>query len=370
MNTEKNTDTTQKSTLNWGEKKEWKAVALCMLLAGFLANIPNLFSIDPEWYVPRNLGLIVFLPLLLYVIWQQKKAPKQTLLSLSIFVLGGLYLNNLAGDENNPLFVLACLHLPVVFWGVFSYTALSATKTSYIKRVAWFRFNGDLLLVVGLIILGGVLFSVITVGLFEMIQIDFATLYFEKIVPWGLAPVPVLAYFLLLHNLSLVQKVSRLIATLFTPFALLTLLIFSLTLPFAKTTVFEDRDLLLFFNLILFAVLALIIFSLSDPNSNEKGKPWKIVLSGLALVALIDNLLALSAVGIRLIEGGITPNRLAVLGLNAIVVLHLGFILSALLQSLNPINKEHHIENQIGRFIPIYVLWAFFVAVLFPLVFD
>ena len=368
MNTKKKFNANPKSSIEWGRKKEWKALVLCFFLAGFLANIPTLFSIDPEWFVPRNIGLIIFLPLLLFVIWQQKTPAKKVLFSLAIVTLGAAYINFLPGDENNVLFVLVCLHMPVVFWGVFSYVALDAKWLSNPKRVTWLRFNGDLLLLIGLIILGGVLFSVLTVSLFEIVQINFASFYFEKIVPWSIAPVPVLAHFLLLHNKSLVQKISRLIATLFTPFAFLTLLLFSLTLPFAKNTLFEDRNLLLLFNIILFAVLALIIFSLSDPKNNKK-KVWTMLLSALALLTLINNLLALWAVCIRLLDGVISPNRLAILGLNILAVLHLGFILGALIKMLKTGNKGQTIENQIGRFIPFYVFWALVVAFLFPLAF-
>lgn len=354
--------------LNWGKKREWKALIVCSLLAGFLANIPTLFSIDPEWFVPRNFGLIVFLPLLLFVIWQQKTKTKQTLLGLAVIVFGSAYLNSFPGDENNTLFVLVCLHMPIGFWGIYSYVALGSSWQSNLKRVIWLRFNGDLLLVIGLIILGGGLFSALTVALFEVIQIDFASFYFEKIVPWGIAPVPLLGYFILLHNQTLAQKISRLIATLFTPFALLTLLLFSLALPFAKTPYFEDRNVLLLFNLILFSVLALIIFSLSDPKNIKIKKGWSMLLVALVFVTLIDNLLALLGVGFRLL-GGITPNRIAILGLNILVVMHLGFILGALIHSLNAQPKTQFIENQIGRFIPFYIIWAMFVSFFFPLVF-
>ena len=369
MKTEESSNSSSKTALEWGEKKEWSALLLFIFLAGFLANLATLFKLETAWYLPRNLGTIVFLPLLLYVLWRQNTPKKQALIALSILLSGTLFLNLLPGTEQEAPFLLACLHMPVVFWSAYAYASLGNNWSSNLKRVDLLRTNGDLLLLVGLICLGGILFSALTVGLFKMIQMDVAPFYFEKIAPWGLASVPVLALFLLQHNKTLVQKISPLIATLFTPFALLTLLLFSSTLPFASLTVFEDREFLLVFDLILLAILALILFSLSDPKKQTKKKVWLFLLFGLAIVALVDNLVVLTAIGFRMAEFGLSPNRLAVLGLNFIMFLHLGAITSAILQTLRTKSHFERIEVKIGQFLPFYSLWAAFVALIFPLLF-
>lgn len=354
--------------LNWGTKKEWQTIVLLIFLIGFLVHIPTLFKLDSESYFIRNIGLILFLPLTLYLIWYQKAELKQTIIPLLIISLGTAYLNGLDGDENHPPFFLSCVHMIVLFWGAYAFTSLRKKWSSNASRVSFLRQSGDHLLLIGLIILGGVLFSLLAVGLFALIGFEFSAFYFQHIAPWGLAVVPVLALFILLHNLFLVDKVSSLIATLFTPFALLTLVLFSASLPFAEASVFKDRSVLLLFNIILFAILGLILFSLSGSKKSSKKKGWVYLLICLAVVCLIDNIIALSAIGYRMLNFGLSANRLAILGLNVIVSTHLASITVAMIR-LKKMKNYQSIENKIGAFFPIYLLWVGCVAFLFPIFF-
>ena len=118
------------------------------------------------------------------------------------------------------------------------------------------------------------------------------------------------------------QQNIPIIAKLFTPPAFLLLLIFSIMLPQAPETIFDDRDLLLIFNIVLLAVMALILFSFK----NEESSSFQLyLLLGLAAITIIDNLMALSAIGLRLFEFGVSANRLALFGLNLIMLSHLGY---------------------------------------------
>lgn len=79
-----------------------------------------------------------------------------------------------------------------------------------------------------------------------------------------------MALFILLDNFFLVDKASSLIATLFKLFALLVLVLFSAILVFVEGYIFEDSSALLLFDVIFFAILRVIRFTLSGSTKTSK----------------------------------------------------------------------------------------------------
>ena len=52
--------------INWGTGRELIYVLLLALLAGLIAKLPAIFSIDEEFFYSRNIGFIVFPALCAY----------------------------------------------------------------------------------------------------------------------------------------------------------------------------------------------------------------------------------------------------------------------------------------------------------------
>jgi len=93
-------------------------------------------------------------------------------------------------------------------------------------------------------------------------------------------------------------------------------------------------------------------------------------LLALAILAIIDNGIALSAIGFRLLEFGVSPNRLAVLGSNALVMAHLVLVTRHLSRFLRGFETVEGIEKGLTSYLPYYAIWAAIVAFLFPLIFS
>jgi len=220
----------------------------------------------------------------------------------------------------------------------------------------------------GLLLISGGLFTAITIGLFEMIGYNIEDFYFENIAIWGIPAIPILASYLIFNNKNLVSNISPVIAKIFTPLVFIILLIFSITTIFSDKNFFADRELLLLFNIIIIAVLALILFSLS--HINKRNKFQFIILLSLSLICIVDNLIVLYAISSRLFEFGITPNRLAVTGLNMLVFFHLIIISRQLFSSVIKEVNIKNIFNSIGGFLPIYVFWTLIIVFLFPIIFN
>jgi hypothetical protein len=194
--------------------------------------------------------------------------------------------------------------------------------------------------------------------------------YFQYIVVMGLAASPIVGTYLVQTNPQLVNKVSPVIAKVFTPLVLLTLVIYLLAVIGTGKDPYNDRDFLLIFNMLLIGVMAIILFSIAETSKNSESKIGTWLLLGLAIVTVIVNSIALSAILFRISEWGITPNRLAVLGGNILILTNLLIVTYRLFKTIKDSNEKDNIEKSIATFLPIYSIWTVIVTFIFPIIFN
>ena len=139
---------------------------------------------------------------------------------------------------------------------------------------------------------------------------------------------------------------------------------------FAAKDPYNDREFLLIFNLLLIGVIGLIFFSVTESSSQKKSGVGKWILPLLSVVTILVNLVALSAIGFRISEWGMTPNRMAVLGVNLIMLFHLVMVARKLFQTLNSQESFSEVAFVVVRPLPFYLIWALIVVFLFPLIFG
>jgi len=224
----------------------------------------------------------------------------------------------------------------------------------------------------GLLMAAGGIFSGLTIALFELVDVRLYEYLGEYFFLWIIPGVPLAATWLVLANPRLVSLVAPVIARVFTPAALVMLTLYLVVILIRIDTLFADRDFLLTFNLVLLAVMALILFSVSELAGRTSGSVrfGTLVLLGLSIVTLLINLVALSAIVIRIAEGGFTPNRMAVLGANVLLLVHLVRIGISLLEAVRGGSKLDGVERRIAGYLPVYIIWLFVVIFGFPLVFG
>ncbi|MFC1490587.1 hypothetical protein ACFL6K_05200, partial [Candidatus Latescibacterota bacterium] len=86
-------------------------------------------------------------------------------------------------------------------------------------------------------------------------------------------------------------------------------------------------------------------------------------------VALIIDVIALSAIIFRLSSFGISPNKLAALGENVLVFVNLFGMAVLYVQFFRRKISFVLLERWQTRYLPVYALWLGFVGLLFPLIF-
>ena len=352
------------STTSWGSMSDWVVVGIFALLAGFLMQLPDIFSISHDYYFPRNMSFIVMPGIGAYFAYKQGMSLRQLLAPLAILAASILFINLL--PEKSTTLLLTCLHIPILIWLVVGYIF---AKSDPGKRMDFLRYHGDLVVMTTVIGLAGGLFTALTINLFNLIQLKIEDFYFRYLVLSILPSVPLFATFLVRQNASLVSKISPVIARIFTPLVTITLAIFLVAIIYSGKDPYNDREFLLLFNGVLIGVMALILFSLGEATKQNASRVHQYFLFALAVLAIIDNGIALSAIGFRLMEYGITPNRLAVLGSNALVMVHMMITTQKLWSFLKGNERIEAVEKSLTSYLPFYAVWAAIVSFVFPLLF-
>lgn len=355
--------------IHWGSRKELLWVLTGIFFAGFLAKIPEIFSIDEEFFYPRNISFIIFPIITLFFAWKKKCTPKTNLVLFGLTGLSWVYINALPNTESDTL-ILACIHLPIVLWGILGAAYSGQNPGNWNNRLNYLRFNGEAAVMAVLLGITGGLLTGITLGLFNLIGVKIEEFYFSYVVTFGLPAIAILAAYLTHSNPELVNKVSPVIAKIFSPLVLIMLIIYLGAILITGKDPYNDREFLLIFNLLLIGVMGLIFFSVAEHSTKEKKGSGLWILFSLSLITVFVNSLALSAIVFRISEWGITPNRLAVLGSNILMLIHLLKVAFILYRS----NIKGSVLTEVGKsivnYLPVYFLWAFIVVFLFPILFG
>ena len=355
---------------SWGSTTELVIVIVFALLAGLIASIPNITGIDNEKFLFRNISFIVFPLLSAYFIWKQKLVFKQYLFPLLAFIIAAVYINLLPTNKESSSIMLAFIHMPIFLWTIFGYSFLGVNIKSSQSRIGFLRYNGDLVVMSGILLLSTVLFSAITVNLFDLIGINIEIFYFQNIMIWGIAAIPIVATYLIQTNVQLINKVSPIIAKIFTPLVFINLFIYLSAMVYTKKYPYQDRNVLLLFNVLLMGVMALILFSIAEAGKATKNKFSLIVLFGLSALTLIVNAIALSAIVYRINEFGFSANRIAVLGGNLLIFINLVLVSYKLFLTSFKNGTIEEIEESIAGYLPVYAIWTGLITFLVPLLFQ
>jgi hypothetical protein len=353
------------STTSWGAKNDWILLVVFAVLAGCFMQLPDLVHLSHDRYFPRNMSFFVMPGIGAYFAFKQGLGLRELLGPIAILVASILFINLL--PEKSTTLLLTCLHIPILIWLAVGYLFAGSDAA---KRMDFLRYHGDLVVMTVIIGLAGGLFTALSLNLFNLVQLKIDDFYFRYIVLSTLPSVPLFATLLVRQNTSLVSKISPVIARIFTPLVTITLAIFLVAIIFTRKDPYNDRDFLLIFNGVLIGVMALILFSLGEATKQHASRIHQYFLLALAIVAIIDNGIALSAIGFRLFEFGVTPNRLAVLGSNALVMVHLVLVTRHLSRFLKGVETVEGIEKSLTSYLPYYAIWAAIVSFIFPLIFS
>jgi len=355
------------------DRKDMLFVLIACLITGLLIKIPQIFNFSAREYLfyEKNAALIVILGLSLYsYLTSEGSGKKMAIMAGGVFLISAIYINLLPAVRDSQSINLACLHLPLLFWCVYGLFYTNFETRDLTKRIDYLRYNGDLAILTGLILIAGVILMGVTIGLFRTINLKIDLFYRDYIAIWGAVSAPVVATYVIRNHPSVTNKMAPIIAAIFSPLVLITLTIYLISIPFGSKNPYQDRDFLLIFNAMLLGVMALITFSVSETSGQKKQRFHEMVIFLIVALTLVIDTIALSAILYRVGEFGFTPNRMAVLGSNLLIFFNLMLIVRDLYR-VNFNQKELRVVAlTISGYLPVYAIWTLLVVFGFPLLFG
>jgi len=190
------------------------------------------------------------------------------------------------------------------------------------------------------------------------------------LIPCGAMGAVVVAGWLVEAKQSAMENMAPVLTRLFTPMFTALLLMFLVTMLVTERTFDIQREVLIGLDLMLVLVLGLVLYAVSSRDPSAPVNYFDKLLLLLIVSALAVDILALGSIVGRIHGMGFTPNRVAALGENLILLVSLAGFAWHMLKFIRKQAGFHSVEKWQTGYIPVYAGWALVVVVLFPLLFN
>ncbi|MFI7583409.1 permease prefix domain 1-containing protein [Kocuria sp. M1N1S27] len=341
-------------------------VVLGLAVGAGLAVKAGVAWLGDEVVLARNLGLLVLPFLAAYFAWKRRLTARVAVGLLVPFALLAVVLNVYPFAPGGSTELLAVLHAPVVLWLLAGVAYVGGRWRSDGRRMDFVRFTGELVIYYTLLALGGAVLIGLTFGALGVVGVDLEPVLEDWILPFAVPGALVVAAWLVEAKQNVVENLAPVLTRVFTPLTIVMLLALLAVLTTAGGLVDVDRGLLILMDAILVLVLALLLYSISARDPLEPAGFFDGLQLVLVAAALAVDAVMLTAMLTRIAEFGFSPNKIAALGLNLLLLVHLvrGAWLSAgCLRGRRPFSV---LERWHTRYLPVYGIWAAIVVVVFP----
>jgi hypothetical protein len=237
-------------------------------------------------------------------------------------------------------------------------------------RLDFVRFVGEVFIYSVLIGLGGLVLIGLSIVMFEFVDIDITTFIVNWVAVFGTGALLVVASYLVERKKGRIETIAPVLARIFTPLFLAVLLSLLVAMLVTGRAPSEDRELLIWFDLILVLVLGLTLYTMSARDAEEPRRLWDVVTLALVIVALVVDGVALAGIASRLAEYGVTPNRVAALGENVVLLVNLVLVAIGYARFVGGRIRYQAIVELQMRYLPVYAIWAALVVIVFPPLFG
>ena len=350
-------------------------VVLSLAVAAALAvKVPALFGLQidtgEEPFYFRNASLFVLPLLTVYFLWKRGSGVAGGLRLALPFAAGAVFANVFPFTKGSDTEVLTMLHLPIALWMAVGFAYVRGRWFDEGGRMNFVRFSGELAIYYVLIALGGFVLIGFTFMMFRAIDMNPEWFVGGWLIPCGAAGAVIIGSWLVEAKQSVIENMAPVLTRLFTPLFTVLLLVFLATMAWTGSPINVKREVLIGFDLLLVLVVGLVLYAASarDPQAPPD------LFDGLQLLLVVSALVvdgvALAAIAARISEFGFTPNRVAALGENLILLVNLAWSAWLYASFLRHRGAFAALERWQIAYLPVYSVWAALVVVMFPPVFG
>ncbi|MCA9865782.1 MAG: hypothetical protein KC410_04780 [Anaerolineales bacterium] len=224
---------------------------------------------------------------------------------------------------------LATIHLALLAWAGVG-ALLLRDQREPAQRFAFLIKSLEVFVMGGLFVIAGGIFTGITVGLFDALDVTLPAVVQRLFIAGGGGLIPVIATAVIYNPAAPpagqefeegLSRLGALLARVLLPLTLLVLIVYLAFIPFNFREPFDNRDVLIIYNAMLFGVIALLVAATPvdlAAVSPRVGRWLRRGILAVAALALVISLYALAAIVYRTALDRLTPNRLAFIGWNLI----------------------------------------------------
>jgi len=352
-------------------------VILSLAAAAALAvKVPALFGhpINPNENFPlfyaRNASLFVFPLLTLYFMWKRGSDLVRGSWFAMAFAAGAVLANVFPFPSRSDTEVLTVLHLPIALWLAVGFAYVRGRWFDDGGRMNFVRFSGELAIYYVLIALGGFVVILFTFMMFRAIEMNPDWFVAGWLIPCGAAGAVLIGSWLVEAKQSVIENMAPVLTRLFTPLFTMLLLVFLATMAWTGSPINVKREVLIGFDLLLAVVVGLVLYAASARDPQAPADFFDGLQLVLVVSALVVDGVALYAIAARISEFGFTPNRVAALGENIILLVNLTWSAWLYARFLRHRSSFAVLERWQMAYLPVFSVWAALVVLVFPPLFG
>lgn len=339
-----------------------------------LSGYPHIGSGDGffdsgTFYFP-NVSFFVLPFLAGYFAWKRRLDRTACLRLALAFVAAALAINAFPFTAGGHTQTLAALHLPIALWLAVGIAYSGGRWFDGSRRMDFVRFSGELFIYYVLMALGGGVLTGFTAVSFAAIGVDMEWFAQQWMLPCGAMGAVIVGAWLVEAKQSVVENMAPVLTRLFTPLFAAALLALLVTMAWTGSGIDMDREVLIGFDLLLAVVLGLLLYAISARDVQAPPDAFDALQLLLVVCALVVDAVALSAISGRISEFGLSPNRVAALGENLVLLVNLAWSAWLYARFLTGRGPFAALERWQTAYLPVYALWAAVVVVAFPPLFG
>ena len=332
--------------------------------ARLLAQLPG----GNLWF-PRDLGLFVLTPLIGYFAVVRRMPLRKSLVLLGIIALLAVAVTLFPFSADSATSTLVGIHLPVVLWFVVGVAYVGGEVRASGRRMDFIRFSGEWLIYLALIVLGGGVLTALTTAILGPIAPEATSEVIAWLVPSGGAAGVIVAAWLVEAKKSVIENLAPVLTAIFTPLFAVMLVVAAIGYAVAGLGKDFDRELLTVFDVLLLVVLGLVVYGISARDALRRVGAMDVLRLVAVVAAILLDVLVLSSMLARVGELGFTPNRVAALGLNVLLLANLAvtaYLLARVVWAAGPVLR---VERWQTGYLPVFAGWVAAMVLVLPAVF-